>query len=424
MFFLIPGQIKKARKLLNKDEEDIAIHCLNNVLKMDKGNATANWLLSEIYRKKSQYILAQMYLYDILHFGKFTKDVNETEVRETLAYLYQKLGDFSKALNQYILLKKENKLTQDGLKRAIRVAIEGNNYQEAESLIKLALSLNIDDGEMEFFQALIHFNQSSFPSAERRLKLAVEKGYRNYEVDYIFGKIYFFSRKYQLALKHFEQLPLDYLNTAELESFIGQCFYYLKDYNATIVILEKFLEDIDKKKKKFFTNIEYILGCAYESKGNIERALEIWKNIDSYISFFGPVKEKLDFYTHVANTADLRDIILLKTPLFMDEVKKVNESMGFAIKRNLLEDEKNLEYLCSSGQSRGAFNTHFVFVTRRTHKVDISLLNEVLIKARDSRARSVLIIAPSYNEDALHFADRNAIAVHTFEVFLRKGESA
>ena len=420
LFFLIPAKIKKARKLLNIKKEDTAIHCLNNVLKMDKGNALANWLLAEIYRRKSQYVLAQMYLYDILHFGKFTKKVNEIEIRETLAYLYQKLGDFNKALVQYILLKNENKLTEGGVKRAIRIGIEGNNYKQAESLIKLAESLDMDDGEIDYFKALIHFHQSSLPAVERSLKNAVEKGYRNYEVDYLLGKVYFFSRKYKLALNHFEKLPINYLNTVELESFIGQCFFYLKDYNATITMLEKFLKDIDKKKNKFFANIEYMLACAYESMGDIEKALKIWKNIDSYTDFFGPAKEKLDFYKNVANIADLRDIILLKTPLFIDEVKKVIESMGFVVKKALLEDEKNLEYLCSSARSERFFNMYFIFITRRTQKIDTSLLNEILIRARQSRARSVLIIAPSYEEDALHFAERNTITAYTFEVFLKK----
>lgn len=417
LFLIVPKKIKLAIKLLESHREGQAVKHLTDVLKIDRGNSIANWLMCRIYIKKDQYILAQMYLYDILYNFKFTEEINEVKVRETLAFLYQKLGDFNKALVQYYLLKKENKLTLSGLKNSIRITIKKKNYNQAVLLLKFAKSVNKDDGELDFFSAQVDFNNNILPSAERKLKFAIKKGYHNYEVDLLLGKIYFFSGKYNLALVYFYRISSNYLNNAELESFIGQCSYYLKDYDTTIKILEDFLKDMNKKKNKFAVNMEYILGSAYESVGNIKKALKLWNEIDSYASYFQPVKEKLRFYNNIAKDSEVMNILSMKASVFIEKGHQIIASLDYTIEKKLFEDKRTLEYLCSSNKSNSFFNLFYFYITRKTEAVGVELLNNIFINAKQKKTRSIIVISSHYKDDALIFAKRNCITVYTFEIF-------
>lgn len=419
LFLLIPRQLNRAVELLNNDEEGEAIEYLTHILKLDRGNPVANWLMAEIYIKKKQYVLAQMYLYDILYNSKYTQKITEVRVRETLAYLYQKIGDFNKAIIQYLLLKKNNQLSLEGVKRSIRIAVDNKNYNQAELLLKFIKTLDSSDGEIDYFRAVIDFNHSALSAAERKLKVALEKGYENYDINLLLGKIYFFTKKYNLALKHFQKLSTVYLDTEELEGFIGQCSYYLKDYDTTIEVLEDFLSGI-KKKNKFTANLEYILGAAYEAVGNIDKAVELWKDILNYAPLFRSAKEKLYFYNSIAKDPLVRDIIMLKAQVFMEKCEQLIEAMDYSIKKKLFADEWNLEYLCDLNKSTSMFNLYYFFLTRRTQPITVETLNNLFLKARQRKTRSVIVVAPHFHEDAMMFAKRNGITVHTYDIFKEK----
>ncbi len=417
MLLSVPKKLKFALQLIDQKKETEALRLLTMIINSDKTNTLANWALANIYIKKNQYVLAEMYLYDILYSNKFTKDINETKIRETLAYLYQKTGEFNKALIQYFLLKKHNKLSAHSVKQAIRMAIEDNNFQEAEILLKQIKPMGQQDGEIDYLDAVIEFHRSAFLSAERKLNLAIEKGYQNLEIDFLLGKIYFFTRKYNLALKHFENLSNETLNKDELESFMGQCFYYLKDYEATIQVIETFLQDVNRKNNRFIANMEYILGCAHESLGQINKAIEVWRRIDDYAPFFQPVKEKLFFYNRVVKEEFIRDLLTLPLPKFINKCNELLDNLGYLIKQKILEEEKSLEYICISQRPNQIFNLYFVHITRKSELLNIDQINYIMIRARRNRARYILLIAPYIEDTAKHYAEKNNVIIYHFDMF-------
>ncbi|MDD5067167.1 MAG: tetratricopeptide repeat protein [bacterium] len=415
--FSIPQKLRTAVRLLEQDNEPEAIKILSFIVSFDRTNTQANWILANLYIKKTQYILAQMYLYDILYSNKFTKDITEVQVRETLAYLYQKTGEFNKAVIQFMLLKKHNSLSLPAVKNAIKTAIQEKSYKEAGLLLKQVKSLDTDDGEIYYLDALIDFNHSAFPAAERKMKLAMERGFRTPNSDFLLGKLYFFTRQYDQALKYFQSVEDEYLNRSELESFMGQCFYYLKDYDSTINALETFLKNIKKKESKFIANIEYILGSAYEAQGNLDTAIEIWKRISDYAPFFQPVKEKLFFYERIAKDSSIRSIISMPLDQFIKKCEHLLEKMAYIIKLKIMEEDKNLEYICISQKNTELFNLFLVHITRKSQSIDLEELNSFIIRSKRNKARYVVVIAPYFEENALIMAKQKGLTVYKYDIF-------
>jgi len=154
MIFFIPRKIKKAKELFLKKKERKALKLLSEVLSINRGNPEANWLMAEYYLKKRQYHIAKLYLTDIILFGRYNIEVPETKVRERLAYIYRKTGEFSKALSQYFILLEKNIISMTELKNVIRICLNHNFFEEAKNFIERGKKLQPEDGEINYLKAL------------------------------------------------------------------------------------------------------------------------------------------------------------------------------------------------------------------------------------------------------------------------------
>jgi len=415
LMMLVPKKLASAQKLLKTDEEK-AMKILSSVLSIDRGNPQANWVMAHLYIKRKQYILSQLYLNEILYYARYTDSISERTVRETLAYTYQCMGEINKALIQYYLLKRHNKLTLEGMKKAIKLNIENNNYIEAKNLLFQAFKLYGNDGELYYLAGMIDFNKGNFSLAERKLKSALKNGFDTPEVNLLLGKVYFIMRKFKIALNHFNKLPEEYLNSTEIENLLGQCFYYLKDYKSAIALLEKLIWEL-RKKKRIIPDSMYILGCAYEGNGYIDKALEVWKELSQKFPYYQPVKEKIHFYTNIAVQKKLRNFIVSTRTHFAKATENLIELMDYTIKQNIYEDEKTLEYLCYYQKDPHSFNLYLICVTRMTSPVNSTYINQKLLLLNKYRAKYLTIIAPSFTDDGVRFAQMNSVTIYRFNIY-------
>ncbi len=410
---MIPGKLLKAKRIVEV-KEGKAIKLLTSILAIDRGNPEANWLMANIYIKKHQYILAQMYLFEIIANNSFTAEINEKKVRETLAYIYRALGEINKALTQYYILKEHNQLTLDALIHAVKLNIEYNNNTEAADLLNTAIQLYGEKGEFYYYAGLIDFNKGNIKSAELKLKKAVSKGFETAEINLLLGKIYFITRKFKLAVEYLNKLPEEYLNSVEIEKMLGECFYYLKNYNTAISVLKRI---VDNKKITVSADTHFILGCAYESSGYINEAVKVWENIVKNFSSYKPAKEKLFFYKHIAVDDKIKNIITAPRSVFFDVNLKLLDKLHYIVKETIYEDDKNIAYICSLEKDLHNFFSYLIYITRQTAPIDRKYINEKLILLNKYRSKFLIIIAPYFSEEAHRFAKSNSVSLFDYSIY-------
>jgi len=415
LMLIIPKKIAKAKELLEKDEEN-ALRIMTSIVQVDRGNPEANWILANIYIKRKQYILAQLYLNEILHYGRFTPTIDEITVREKLAFTYEAIGEFNKALSQYYILINSNKLTYECIKNAIKLSIDSGNFKEANNLILRGKELYPEKGEIDYFSAILDFKKGNITSSEKKLKKAIEKGFNEPEVFVILGKIYFISQKYKLALEALNKLPENYLNSIEIENIMGESFYYLKNYKSAILVLEKLVNEL-RVKDKLKPEILYILGCAYEGEGELDKALNLWNEIQEKFPFYSQAKEKISFYQEAIISKKIKEFIVAPVNYFLKASENLIDRLNYTIKNCIYVDDKTVEYLCISHKDVMPFNLYLFSITRMSIPINTSYINQKLLLLPRYRAKYLVIVAPHFSEDGIRFAELNSVFIYKFDIY-------
>ncbi|OHD53391.1 MAG: hypothetical protein A2096_10660 [Spirochaetes bacterium GWF1_41_5] len=411
----IPRQILKAQKYFGL-HDDKALKVLHSVIDIDRSNPQACWLLSRIYIKRKNYILAQVFLFDILKAQRYTRDITEEEVRLNLAGIYELTGDVQKALRELYHLKHYSLLPPEGYKKAINLNLNNKNFKEAVGLAAEALLIRPDDGEFHFLAAKAEFAHGNFIEAEKRLRKGVDTGYHSRDTDILLGKISFIEKKFDQAVKYFQNLPHESLSSSEIESMLGECFYHLKDYQSSIQILEKLLEET-RSDQSMQTDVQYLLGCAYEMAGRVEEAIALWEKISLRFPLHRNIREKLLFYHNIAPASWMRSLIGLPLVSFIGLTEKLLAKFDFFIKQLVYEDEKNLEYLCGSKSDVHLFSLYFISVTRQTSPLSREFIKQRMGLRHAHRAKYLVLIAPHFSDDLRLFAQKNCILLYDFSEY-------
>ncbi len=419
--FLIPIRIKKAITSLANNNIEKAVKNLSKVVAFDRGNPEANFLLADIFYKKKQYILAQMYLFDIIYEGRFNNKITEVMVREKLARIYNILGDYTKAFLQYSILIKNNKLSEESLKEGIRIFIQNNELKEAEYMLNIALRKRENDGELHYLNALIFYNKKNLPLAEKAAKKAINLNYKTFEVQLLLGKIYFLTGRYQLALKYLKNIPDKIFTNEEVEKLLGQIFYYVKDYNSAIKTLEKFLSKYKNTKEKVTINLRYILGCSYEATGNLDNAIKIWKSIVNDAPYFQPANDKLLFYITIIKDEKIKNFIVSPYEIFHNKCIKLLEHMDYSIEKIILKNESKFEVIANNQKDIHIFKHYYIVISRQTSQITLKDIDYYINNSKRFRIKYIVLIFPYFKDEIKNYCEENSIKVFDFTIFFKYG---
>ncbi|HEY1407178.1 MAG TPA: tetratricopeptide repeat protein, partial [Spirochaetota bacterium] len=239
-YIRLPKKIARAKAMMKKDEK-AALEMLANVLATDPGNPDANWLMAQYHLLKKWFILALVYLFEIIKHGKFTPTITEERVRETIADTLIETGEYEKAIQQFYELQKNNILSIPIYKKMINLALRIGDLPEARKISIEAAHNHPNDGEFNYLVAVGAYEQKNYDEAKYELEEAAQKGYHASEATLLQGKICFLTQDYEKAIQTFRKLPREFIDSDEIEQLMGQAFYYLKNYSSAIETLEKII---------------------------------------------------------------------------------------------------------------------------------------------------------------------------------------
>jgi tetratricopeptide (TPR) repeat protein len=415
-FMRIPKKVERAANLLKSDEKG-AIDLLNHILSIDPGNPDANWIMAQYHLAKKWFILALVYLFEIIKHRRFTLTVTEQSVRETIADTFIETGEYEKAVRQFHELKRNGPLSQVTYKKLIDLSMKIGDLYEARKSAQEAVINHPHDGEFNYLSAVIAYEQKNYTISEHELDEAERKGFRTPECLLLLGKICFITQEYEKAIATFTKLPREYLNSDEIEQFMGQSYFYLNNYTGAIEVLEKTATHLDTEDPHLPETL-YLLGCAYELTGELDKATSAWDRIDSSMAaYYEAAQEKVRFYTTVVQSPFERSLVAESSSQFLTHCETLMTAMDFVVKRKVYQDERTIELICTSKKDSYVFYQYYVAISRQTSPAGIPLLKEKLFRKTANRARSLIVIAPWFTDEAEKFAHDQEMSIFTMDVF-------
>ncbi|MFW6366440.1 MAG: tetratricopeptide repeat protein, partial [Spirochaetota bacterium] len=299
MIYSIPRRIEEARRLFDTDEKKAVAIC-NSILALDKGNPLANWLMAKFHTKYKRYILALMFLNEIIQYAKFSPEVPEQDVRETVTQLYLYLGNIEKAIAQFNILQGRYHVNTSLIKRMVSILLEMGNTVEARHLVEKALESNPGDGELDYIFATILFKLNDHGKAESRCAAALRKGYVTPDLYFLLGKLQYLGHRYGEAVGNLSRAYDEKMeDEAECTNLLVQSYYNIHNYRAAVDLAEDKVENYPPADPNT-AGIRFFLGCSHEKKGEIDAALAHWEKIKPSQNHYDAAKQKIEFFNYIA----------------------------------------------------------------------------------------------------------------------------
>lgn len=412
---LIPKRLEKAKVLLGYDEEK-AIAILNWILGIDKGNPEANWLVANHHINKKRFLLALMFLNDILKYNRFTPAVPEKEVREAIAQVYLVLGNVEKALQQFSIMSKKWTLAPELFKRALRLQINSGYFADAKKLVKEAIQKYPQDGEFNYINGLVLMKSRDYNHAETKFLDAERKGFSTPDTDINLAKLYFVEHRYDSALERLKRIPNGYMERYETEIILTETYFFLKDYSSAIKVAEEVLNSVTQASPEI-ADLLFYAACSYELSGEPVKAIECWKEVDPHSPHYLESKDKIEFYNQVAFEPGVRKFLTQNSDDFYSMTQMLLNYMDYTVKKTAFQDERNIHYLCSNKRDNYIFNVYYVAFSRETVLASIDMINAITSKQYNNKSERLIVIAPFFSEAAITYCNEKGIDIYTIDIF-------
>ncbi len=152
-------------------------------------------------------------------------------------------------------------------------AVQFSLFDQAETLLSKALSINPNFVEARAFLAFVFSTTKQHAKATHELKLLLKTGRNLAQTHHNLGNSLYEQKLYNEAIQHY--LSAIKLDTTRFESHIhcGIAYRMLEEYDPAIQHLHKAL-NIDKKNARAF----HVLGMIYVDMADFPRALECLEN--------------------------------------------------------------------------------------------------------------------------------------------------
>lgn len=396
----IPLKIEKAKELISMGSED-ALKYLTQVLDIDKKNLEANWLMAQYHIANKRYIIALTFLNEIEVSSNYNQNVTENSVRESLCMIYLNLGNMEKAMAQLHLMAGRDEIPRYLFSKTVKMLLELNRYRDAQIITEQAKSELPDDGEFEFMHGLILLKRQENAQALVHFENAIAKGYASAECFFLAGKASFLTGTFDKAIENFKRSASSEYDTPEYYNLLGQSYYNTQNYDMAIETLSavssKFSDDPN------CAGILFYLGCSYEKKAEIQKAIDTWQRIETKYTYSESAQEKIHFFTQVASTTRARDFFLSDVETFFLSIQSIFRKLDYIIKETVKQSSDCMEFICTSRRDTLTFAMYYIVVSRSTNAISPSDLRLAEKRMDAKKCKYLTYVAGYFSSDAQNY---------------------
>lgn len=309
------NRLKRINQLYAENNYDEAMREINELDTKYKKDPYILWISANLYYKQQQFILAMASLQSIIDSGAFTKEVNQLNVREFLAKIYEETGNYKKAIDEYDEIIRIKDQDFDSLYKAGAVSYEAGEWALAQKYFTLAVARNDSNPQLLYMLANSYYKMHTYHAARQNIQKALDLDPTNVQYHLLMGEILSASRDFQNAVVELEIAYGSNIleNKDSISLQLANSYYELGSYDKAKSYYEKVLnkEDIPNDK---VVDERYRYAETLVKNKQFEAAVKQWEIIKSTRSIYLDIDQKLKTYSSIIQNNALR------TALEMDVV--------------------------------------------------------------------------------------------------------
>ncbi|MCU0821350.1 MAG: tetratricopeptide repeat protein, partial [Spirochaetes bacterium] len=303
----LTSKIHQAGEFFDNGEIQKSSELIKLILSKKKDFVPALFIRSKILILQKQYLMATSELQNILSVPEFSKFVNEIEIRQMLARIYNETQQWEKEVNEYEKLLQLDPENFDANYRYGLSLYNRKKYSDARKYLLKALELDPSLTDIYFQVGLCYFEISHFYEAEEYLLKAKELPEYQLDSSYFLGMIYLKREDLERAVEMFETSKSSQKYFIPSIYELGEIYFSREAYDKAITILEKGIDKLDEKKPESI-DFRYLLAECYIRENMIIEAIEHLKKVIKADREYKDAKQKLENYKGILSNDNIKFI--------------------------------------------------------------------------------------------------------------------
>ncbi|NMC67201.1 MAG: tetratricopeptide repeat protein [Spirochaetales bacterium] len=304
-------KLDSIKQLIDNNNLDEALTKLTKIIQDGKATPRTHMYLGEIFEKKGDINTAVMEYQKCLKEGGFISDSEQLVIHIKLAELLNRMGRVDDALGEYLILAKQYPNDPYYLMQIGDIFFSKKKFGNATNYYKQALLLNNANPVAHYNLGRLYYMTGLNADCEYHLKKAIELSPKFYDSYYYLGLLALRQSQGNNALMYFSKAiysnkfkGLTYLNLGNLLFNSGKTEEALNFYL-------KSLSNINNDKENLLL-AKYNVGLCYEKLGNIDKAMEYFREVYMEKADYKDVQTKISLYSELSVNDKLKEYIISK----------------------------------------------------------------------------------------------------------------
>lgn len=333
--YSLPSKIRKAEVFLEAEDYGKANEIVNKILEKNKDYAPAKYIRALILIKQTQYVLAINELNSIINTTEYAKYIKELDVHYHLSHLYNKIGNFSKEIDEYKIILTFNPNDLVANHRIGHAQYRQKDFRKAKDHLLKAILLSPTLTDIFLPLGISCYNISDYENGEAYLTKSLTIEGDHTEAEYFLGMIYKMKKDFDSAIRMFENAKKAKKYFSKSLHRLGEIFNEQEQFGKAIDYLEQGLNYLPEKTEDAYA-YRYLLAECYEAENKINEAVHHWGKIATENPGFRSTKIKLESYKEILDNTNLMTFFIAS----LEELQPLIVEMISSLNYNIISKEK------------------------------------------------------------------------------------
>jgi tetratricopeptide (TPR) repeat protein len=387
------SRMERALSLLNSGEYEDALRGFLELYKRNPNNKSLNWYIGLCHENQGNLELALVEYNKVALSTAFLPPLNEADVHERIAAINERLGNMEKAAQEFRIVtaldqKNANAYFHLGL-------IERDSGDTQGAITTLSKAVRIDDSFVPAHLELGKLNLALnyLERAKKNFRKVIQIDVNLSEGHFHYGLALEKLRNFKDSIEEFQAALDDSAYAFDCYVHLGNIYMELSNTTQAFENFEKAIafgsEEVEKLADVKYNYANYLIGA-----GDLNKALELWKEVQSIAPDFKDTVQKIEIYGEVGRSENLTRLMTSSKQDYLAAGLSLCRLLRIHVENHRYGKENFVEFKGVTRQGREDV-TVIVHFVRWTSQVGELPVRELLEKMNEEGAAKGVFITTS-----------------------------
>jgi tetratricopeptide (TPR) repeat protein len=385
---------ERATDLFKDTKYSEALQIFQELLAKNPKRRVYIWNIALCYERLGNYEMALVEYNKLAMTTSFDPSISEVDVHYKVALLNYRIDNVDRAKREFQIVATLQEDHAAALYHLGLIAVKKNELQKAMEHFENAGRYDQDLDEAFLELGKVCFKLNHVEKAKKALVRMLEIKPAEAEAHFYFALVLEKERSYKQSIEEFEKVK-------EKDEFRFLSLFHLGNIYMALGDEKKAFESIEKALAFGTSDTRELVEVKYQyaeylvRAGDINRAVKLWREIESVQPHYRDVRNKIDVYVEINKSKNLTKFITMTTKEFFNAAEKLCKALWIFIEKTGVEKQDFVEYIGTFRVGRDE-NICIVDIARWITQVGEIPIRELLEKMSDRGASKGIFITSSH----------------------------